>query len=80
MNGALVSTTVITKLPVAVLPLRSEAEQITVVVPSANIDPDGGVHVTGRCPSTLSFAEAKNVTSAPAAPVACRVWLFERPR
>jgi len=68
-----VSCTVIVKLPVAVLPCVSDAEQFTVVGPKPNVDPDAGLHVTGREPSTLSFADAKYVTTAPAALVASRV-------
>src|SRR5574341_1108094 len=56
--GAVLSFTVTVKLPFAVLPDRSEAEQLTVVVPIWNIKPEAGLHVTGRGPSTASLAEA----------------------
>ena len=80
MNGGFVSCTVIVKVPVAVLPLVSDAEQVTVVGPKGNVAPDAGLQVTGRCPSTLSFAEAKKVTVAPDGPVAWNVMLCGRPR
>jgi hypothetical protein len=80
MNGGFVSCTVIVKVPVAVLPLVSDAEHVTVVEPKGNVEPDEGLHVTGRCPSMLSFAEAKNVKVAPDGPVAWIVMLLGRPR
>src|SRR5262249_14957280 len=41
---------------VRVLPRVSEAVQVTVVVPVGNVEPDAGVHVTVRGPSTRSLA------------------------
>jgi hypothetical protein len=71
--GAEVSATVMVKLPLAKLPSESTAEQVTAEVPSANTDPDAGVHVTETTPSTVSLAEAENVTIAPAELVASSV-------
>jgi hypothetical protein len=57
-NGAFVSCTVIVNVRVAVLPRVSDAEHVTSVGPNGNCAPDGGSHVTGRAPSTLSWAVA----------------------
>jgi hypothetical protein len=56
--GFVVSRTVTVKLPVAVLPWVSLAEQGTVVVPRAKVLPDAGVQLTGRTLSTTSVAVA----------------------
>ena len=56
--GAVVSLTDIVKLPFAVLPDRSVAEQLTVVVAIGNVEPETGLHVTGREPSLASVAVA----------------------
>lgn len=61
------------KLPFAVFPRVSEAEQFTVVVVMANVLPDAGVHITVRAPSTLSVAVAEKLTIAPEGPVAWTV-------
>lgn len=58
--------TVTVKLPFAVFPRLSLAEQLTVFVPAANVDPLAGVHVGVLAPSTRSAAETVNVTVAPA--------------
>ena len=51
------STTATEKDAVPVLPCESVALQVTVVVPSGNVDPDAGLHVTTAIgPSTLSVA------------------------
>jgi sulfopyruvate decarboxylase TPP-binding subunit len=72
--GAVVSCTVTLKLPFAVIPLVSDAEQLTVVEPRAKMLPDRGEQVTGTEPSTASFAVgAEYVTVAPDAPVASTV-------
>ena len=63
------------KLPEAVLPCASVAEQLTVVVPGANKEPDAGVQFTATEPSTKSVAVALKVTTAPAAEVAETVML-----
>lgn len=61
------------KLPLAVFPRVSEAEQFTVVVVIGNVLPEAGTQVTGREPSTMSVAEAEKVATAPAGPVASAV-------
>jgi len=45
--------------PVAVLPCASLLEQVTVVVPSRNVEPEGEEQVTGSEPSTTSVAVAE---------------------
>jgi len=55
----------------AVFPFVSEAVQVTVVFPGANIDPDNGKQLTGRGPSTASIAiGVVYVTTAPSLQVA----------
>jgi len=71
--GTVVSCTFTVKLPSAVLPAASVAEQLTVVVVIPNVEPEAGVHVTGTAPSTLSVAVALYVTAAPDGPVASAV-------
>ena len=62
VSGAVVSTTVIVKLAVPVLPLVSVAEQVTCVLPSGKVLPDGGLQTAGSVgsrvviPSTRSLA------------------------
>ena len=68
--GRVVSTTLILKLAEPVLPWASVTEQVTVVSPMANIEPEIGLQVGTRLPSTMSVALALKVTIAPAAPVA----------
>ena len=58
------------KLPEEVLPAASIAEQLTVVVPGPNVEPEAGEQLTVTEPSTISVAEALKVTIAPAAEVA----------
>src|SRR5215216_5241262 len=69
--------TVTVKLPLAVLPWASVAEQLTVVVPTGNVSPEltatGGspfVQFTLTEPSTRSVALAVKVAVAPLAVVA----------
>ena len=50
------STTVTVKLLEAVLPAASEAEQLTVVVPRAKVEPEAGEQVTATEPLTRSLA------------------------
>ncbi len=57
-----VTVTVNEQLPV--LPVVSLAEQLTVVVPSAKLEPEAGVQVTVREPSHTSLAVAEKVTVA----------------
>jgi hypothetical protein len=47
------------KVPIALLPDLSVAEQDTFVVPIGNVEPDTGAHVTGTEPSTRSDAEVE---------------------
>jgi hypothetical protein len=50
---------------VPVLPALSVAEQLTVVVPTGNVEPDAGVQTGVIEPSTRSVADALNVTVVP---------------
>src|SRR5919107_6212809 len=68
--GGVVSCTFTVKLPVAVFPWASVAEQLTVVEPSGKTSPELASHVTGTAPSTTSRAVAENETAAPFGPVA----------
>jgi len=72
-TGAVVSTTETVKLPSAVLLRLFVAEQFTVLPPSANCDPDGGIQVTTRFVSRASVAVAVKFTMAPAGLVASAV-------
>jgi hypothetical protein len=69
-EGLVVSLTVTVNEPEAVLPRVSDVEQLTVVVPSGNVEPEAGVQLTDRVPSTRSVAVAVNVTILPDALVA----------
>ena len=71
--GGVLSTTVTLKEAEPVRPALSVTEQETVVEPNANIEPDEGVQVGVKEPSTRSDAEAVNVTTAPLGPVASTV-------
>ena len=71
-HGAAV-VTVTLKLPVARLPCVSVAEQLTMVVPTANVLPDAGEQRTFTLPSTRSAADVVKSTIAPDGPVASRV-------
>jgi hypothetical protein len=74
MTGAVESLTVIVNVDVPVLPALSVAEHETVVVPSANVLPDEGLHMTTSVPSTMSVAAGRGKeTTAPAGLVASRV-------
>src|SRR5438034_1272048 len=68
--GAVVSRTVTLNELRPAFPRVSVAVHCTVVVPSANVDPEAGAQVTVRLPSTTSVAVAVNVTAAPEAAVA----------
>src|SRR5207247_499423 len=48
---------------VARLPHGSCAAQVTIVWPTGNVDPDGGVHFTGTGPAHRSVALDWNVTT-----------------
>src|SRR5690242_17840144 len=64
--GGAASWTVTVKLALLVLPLASEAEQDTLVVPSGNTDPDDGTQVTVTEPLTRSVAVGEfQVATAP---------------
>ncbi len=58
VSGGVVSWTVTLKVAEPELPRVSAALQVTVVVPMGKVDPEGGLQVTGREPSTTSVAEA----------------------
>ena len=76
MRGAVVSTTVTTNDECPEFPWPSEALQVTVVLPSGNVEPDTGRHLMAAGvsgPSTRSLAEVVKVTTAPAGPLASRV-------
>ena len=64
-TGGASPITVMVKLPCAVFPCESVAEQLTVVVPMGNREPEAGTQVTGTGPSTKSFAEATKLTTTP---------------
>lgn len=80
MLGGVVSTTETENDPDPALPPASTAEQCTVVAPSGNVEPLGGVQVIATGPSTRSYAEAEYETDAPAGPVASAVMLDGRER
>src|SRR4051794_26566733 len=76
ITGAVVSTTVAVNDDAGdTLPWWSLAVQLTVVLPRANVEPDGGVHTTVGLASTASVPEAANETRAPDGPVASVVTL-----
>ena len=54
--GAWASVTVTVKLLLALLPLASLTEQLTVVVPAGKVEPDCGVHDGVPTPEQLSDA------------------------
>jgi hypothetical protein len=74
-TGPVESCTVTMKLPPAVLPAASAAEQATVVAPIGKSVPDPGVQKTDTLPSTASVADAAKLTTEPAVDVASTVWL-----
>jgi len=55
-TGATLSVTVTVNVQLAGLPDVSEAEQLTVVTPLGNTDPEVGLQVTVLAPSQLSVA------------------------
>ena len=71
--GGVVSTTDTLKLALPVFPDASVAEQLTVVVPRAKVEPEAGEQVAARGPSTRSLAEAVKEMVAPEGPVASTV-------
>jgi len=66
---------VIVKLPELAFCWLSVAEQFTVLVPSGNVEPAGGLQLGVTGPSTTSLAVAWYVTGAPFGPVASAVVL-----
>jgi hypothetical protein len=70
-----VSWTVIVNEAEPVFPATSVAEQVTVVVPSAKVEPDVGEQVGESEPLTASVADAVKVTTEPDALVAWAVML-----
>jgi hypothetical protein len=56
--GGVVSRTVIVNVPLAELPALSVAVQVTVVVPSEKVLPEGGEQFGVTLPPTLSVAVA----------------------
>jgi hypothetical protein len=68
--GEVVSRTVTMNEPVEVLPCESNAEQFTIVSPSANVAPEEWSQFTATLPSTTSTAVAEYATEAPVGPVA----------
>jgi hypothetical protein len=71
--GPVVSRTVTVNEAAPVLPRASVAVQVTVVVPSGNVNPLAGVQVTSTTPSTVSVADAVQVNAAPDGLVASTV-------
>jgi hypothetical protein len=71
--GFVVSATVTSKVAEPVLPAASVALQVTEVVVIAKVEPEAGLHVTGRLPETLSWAVAVKATTAPSGLVASSV-------
>ena len=57
-TGGIVSTTVTVKLPLAVLPATSVAEQLTMVEPNPKVDPEAGTQETTGCAGFVSSAVA----------------------
>lgn len=78
INGGVVSFTVTTNDPAAVLPAASVALHCTVTLPTANCDPDAGVHSTGTVPSTLSVAVTPGQETVVVSPVASS-WMSTKP-
>src|SRR3569623_1599365 len=68
--GGVVSVIVTWNAPLAVLPCASVERQVTVVLPSANVEPAAGVQATAVEPSTRSCAVAMIERGAPAGPIA----------
>ena len=67
--GGCVSFTVTVNAQVALFPAVSMTEQVTVVVPTGNEEPDGGLQVGVSAPSQLSVAVAVKLTTAEQTPL-----------
>src|ERR1041385_6249098 len=78
MAGAVVSRTVTVKLHTLLLPLASVATEMTVLVPSENSDPDGGVETTVRFVSHASLAVTVKTPGVPPGPEHSRTRLLEQ--
>jgi hypothetical protein len=76
--GAVVSSTVAVKKPVAERPPESVTEQLTCVLPSEKVLPEAGTQVGVSGPSCASLAVALKLTVAPSGPVASAVGLDGR--
>jgi hypothetical protein len=65
------SNVVTTKLHIDIFPDASVPVHVTVVVPTGNVDPDGGVHTNGFAPSgQLSVTTGSGyVTTTPVPPI-----------
>jgi hypothetical protein len=74
-TGRVVSCTVMLKPAVPVLPAASRAVQVTLVVPTGKLAPEGGTQVTAGLGDPASLAVAVKLTTAPPGPVASRVML-----
>ena len=64
-DGGMVSSNVTVKEQELVLPLASCAEQRTVVVPRAKVEPDAGTHVAVKVPLQASETDVAKVTACP---------------
>ena len=62
--GAVVSFTVTEKLHCEELPPASVAVQVTVVVPTGNVEPEAGTHATVAVPQSSLAVGTANVTTA----------------
>jgi hypothetical protein len=76
MDGASVSFTVMSKPPESELDEASVAVQFTVVVPSGNVEPEGGAQTTVT-PEQLSVAVAPKFTTASHCPGSVDTTVFE---
>ena len=74
-TGGVVSRTVTVKVAVLVTPKASTATQVTVLVPSGKVLPEGGVQVTGTSGWQTLVAVTLKVATAPLGPVASITWL-----
>ena len=77
ITGGVVSLTVTLNDALAVFPAPSVAEQLTLVVPAAKMEPDAGEQLTGTLPYTMSVALGSVYdTTAPASSV-CDTVMFD---
>ena len=74
-TGGVVSRTVMVNDPDEEFPAVSCDEQLTVLIPSGNVELDAGAQVTVVAPIAASSAVAVNETAAPPGPVASTVML-----